>query len=218
VKSLIGNKNSTLPSCASDQVLADPFADYFQEKVHKLQEDFKDISTVPMFNSQFECVSIEDIMKLVSKASNKSCDLDSLPTSLAKQYIDDKLGVVIHNIISKSLKEETVPNCFKKIMIRPLLQGSSLDFNSLSNYRPISNIQFISKILEKVVATRLVDHMNKNGLHDENQSGYKMGHSTETLLIKINNDINMAFDRFEGVFWSCWICLQLLIYCPMTCY
>ena len=61
----------------------------------------------------------------------------------------------------------------------------------LSSYRPISNLSFISKILEKVVANRLRLHIYKNGLSNVSQSAYKQFHSTETALLKVRDDINL---------------------------
>jgi hypothetical protein len=71
----------------------------------------------------------------------------------------------------------------------PTLKKPSLDHNQLSNYRPVSNLPFISKILEKVVQARLFTHLSSNNLHEPNQSAYKPFHSTETALLRLQNDI-----------------------------
>ena len=64
----------------------------------------------------------------------------------------------------------------------------------MKNYRPVSNLSFISKILEKVVASQLISHVQAAGLSNPIQSAYKKHHSTETALLKIHNDILMAMD------------------------
>ena len=61
--------------------------------------------------------------------------------------------------------------------------------------RCVANLSFISKILEKVVATRLRDYMDINKLHDPFQSAYKSGHSTETALLKVQNDLLRTMDK-----------------------
>ena len=67
------------------------------------------------------------------------------------------------------------------------------------NFRPISNLSFISKATEKVVATRLSHHLENACLHVIYQSAYKKGHSTETTLARIHNDILRAIDDGECV-------------------
>ena len=74
----------------------------------------------------------------------------------------------------------------------------------MANFRPVSNLPFISKILEKVVHTRLHDYLNTNNLQEVYQSVYRKGHSTETALIRVHNDILMALSARKA-------CLLLLL-------
>ena len=64
----------------------------------------------------------------------------------------------------------------------------------MENYRPISNLPFLSKILEKVVLHQRVSHLQANNLSNPFQSAYRAGHSTETVLLHIVNDILSALD------------------------
>ena len=68
---------------------------------------------------------------------------------------------------------------------------------NVNNFRPISNLNFISKILEKVVASRIQSHLSSNSLSSSFQSAYRIFHSTETTLLKIHNDLILAMDRGE---------------------
>ncbi len=67
------------------------------------------------------------------------------------------------------------------------------------NYRPVSNLAFLSKLPERVVALQLVDHLLNNGLMDKFQSAYREGHSTETALCRVQNDILMELDKAKVV-------------------
>ena len=72
---------------------------------------------------------------------------------------------------------------------------SSLDKENLSNYRPISNLSTISKIVERVVQSRLSDHLVRNQLFNPLQSAYRKFHSTETLLLSIHDHLINAIGR-----------------------
>ena len=74
---------------------------------------------------------------------------------------------------------------FKSAVVKPLLNKPTLDYKVLKNFRPISNLTFLSKLIEKVIAERLVSHMQDNGMVEKFQSAYKANHSTETALLRV---------------------------------
>jgi len=76
---------------------------------------------------------------------------------------------------------------FIKTIIRPI--------SNRNNFRPISNLMFMSKLIEKVVASQLIHCISSNGLHEILQSAYEQFHSTETALVKVFNDIVLDVDR-----------------------
>ena len=92
-----------------------------------------------------------------------------------------------------------VPTEFKKAIVKPLLKKKGLDSENLKNFRPVSNLTFVSKVIEKVVASRLHEHINAYKLHEEMQSAYRKFHSTETALLRVHNDIMLAVDRGSAV-------------------
>ena len=96
------------------------------------------------------------------------------------------------------MSEGVVPDEFKKAIVTPLIKKSSLPTNDLKNYRPVSGLGFISKLVECVVASQLNDHVTVNGLENVRQSAYKLGHSTESALLSIKNDVHLAFAKGEA--------------------
>ena len=74
------------------------------------------------------------------------------------------------------------------------------------NYRPVSNLPFIGKLMERCVIDQLIDHIHTNNLMEPLQSAYKSCHSTETALLKVKADILKVMDNV----WCYLICLPLL--------
>lgn len=89
-----------------------------------------------------------------------------------------------------SLCSRVFPSYFKLTHVNLLLDKYSLPTNDLNRYRPISNLSFISKILEKSVSSRLNIHLNCNHL-----SAYKQFNSKEIALLKVRNIISLNMDR-----------------------
>ena len=81
---------------------------------------------------------------------------------------------------------------FKQSIVSPLLKKSTLDNEQLSNYRLISNLSLISKIIERVVKSRLTDHLCSHNLLNPHQSAYRRHHSTETSLLYIHDHLISA--------------------------
>ena len=79
--------------------------------------------------------------------------------------------------------------CFKTAVIKPLLKKPKRDPKSTKNYRPVSNLPFISKLLEHVVMKQLVIHLNDNHLLDKFQSACHAGFSTETAFLWVTSDL-----------------------------
>ena len=72
----------------------------------------------------------------------------------------------------------------KDSVVTPLLKKVGADPEELSNYRPITGIKYLWKLIEWSALPQLIHHMLSNSLHIPNQSGYKAGHSCETLLVR----------------------------------
>ena len=77
----------------------------------------------------------------------------------------------------------------KESTISPLIKKSTMDKDQLSNYCPVSNLSLISKIIERVVKSRLTEYLSSNNLLNPHQSAYRKQHSTETALLYIHDHL-----------------------------
>jgi hypothetical protein len=105
------------------------------------------------------------------------------------------LAPIISHIINLSLSSGEFPLNFKSSLVTPLLKKDSLDKEVLSNYRPVSNLSFISKLTERIVLSRLNNYLASNSLLNTNQSGFTKHHSTETLLASLYSKLVSAIGR-----------------------
>ena len=129
----------------------------------------------------------------------ESCILDAVPTWFLKSNCE-LFADVITRIVNLSLSTGVFPDSLKHAIIGPLIKKQSLDRNTLKNYRPVSNIKFLSKVIERIVVNNITKHMNENNLGEPLQSAYRAAHSTETALLKVKDDIMTSLHHRKGVF------------------
>ena len=144
--------------------------------------------------STFVAVSEDYVRKIIIQSPSKSCPLDPWPTFLVKDCLDI-LITPITNLINLSLSQGVFPDKFKSAIITPILKKKSLDQSVLKNYRPVSGLNFVSKIIERVVSLQINHHLSANNLKNSHQSAYRAGHSTETALLKIKSDIHLSLAK-----------------------
>ena len=87
------------------------------------------------------------------------------------------------------------PQCFKLALVTRILRKMCLDHNDLNNYWPVFNLCFIAKILEKLVLSQVSSYLNSHNLCNTFQSAYCLGHSTETALLKVVNDLLLSLNK-----------------------
>ena len=197
-KLLKSNHKTSLPTVAYPCELPSKFQEFFETKIDKIRNKF---DTVLLNNPHtnvaslkvFEKATAIEVRKVIMNSPNKSCEIDSIPTWLLKECIDELLPLIT-TLINRSLSTGKFPEHFKEAIIRPRLKKTNSDIDELKNYRPVSNLNFISKIIEKIVMARIECHLIRNNLHEPTQSAYKKNHSTETALLKISNDIIQSLD------------------------
>ena len=115
------------------------------------------------------------------------CSLDTLQTDRLKQVIERYLPGIIH-IINRSLDSSEFCSAWMEALDTHLVKKISAGTDK-TNYRPVSNLDFISKIVEKVTLEQFTEHCNRNSLLLKYQSAYKKNHSCKTSLMKLVNDI-----------------------------
>ncbi len=108
----------------------------------------------------------DELKELITASKPTTCLLDPVPTKLLKELLPVAEEPLL-NIISSSLSLGHVPKQFKLAVIKPLIKKPKLDPCELANYRPISNLSFMSKILEKVVSAQLCSFLLKNYIYEE---------------------------------------------------
>ena len=145
-----------LPEFTSVKSLCDHFSRYFVDKIEIIRFKFPDkVQNIPQGQKPeirskmnvFERASEDEFKKLTLSSSSKACVLVPIPTSVLKNCLD----ILITSITDKiniSMDTSTFLQNFKEAHVRPLLKKTSLSINELKNYRPVSNLSLISKILE----------------------------------------------------------------------
>ena len=195
-------KETILPKAESDTELANQFMYYFVDKINTIRSKLQ-ISCPDTINScsyaggilsVFEPATCDEILKIVMSFGVKCSAEDPVPSHLLKNNLTTFIPIWLE-IVNLSLETGSM-DCLKDAVLLPLIKqiDAMTDTENFKNYRPVSNLVFISKLIERVVADRLENHMNANNLHLHYQYGYKKNHSTESLLLKIVNDLFELFD------------------------
>ena len=140
--------------------------------------------------------SEDEVAKLIGSMSANSSPRDFVPTSLLKacRYT---FAHVITRLANLSFEHATFPVKFKTASVTPLLKKHGVDTDPAS-YRPISNLNTVSKILERLVLNRVIPHVLSSSSFDAMQSAYRRHHSAETVLLKITKDIYSEFDAHQS--------------------
>ena len=134
------------------------------------------------------------VKECILNSAPKSCELDPIPSKLLLECLDSILPSLTDQFNS-SLTSGIFQQCFKSALVTPILKKRCLDHNDLDNYRPVSNLCFIAKILEKLVLSQVSSYLNSHNLYNTCQSAYRPGHSSETALLKVVDDLFLSLNK-----------------------
>ena len=173
VNTLLNNNKCHLPDSTSPVNLANEFQDFFVNKVDNIRSEVDSINSgncLPTDNKPLNCnmcsfdlVTVEELTRIINQCSSKSCDLDPMPTWLVKQHLPALIQILCR-IVNCSLSSGVFPAELRKARITPVLKKPSLDTQQLTSYRPVSNLPFLGKLIEKVVSSQVASFVKSNDL------------------------------------------------------
>ena len=141
----------------------------------------------------FDHVTDTERLKIIS------CSSDPFPTIVLMSHIHAIVPIIQHIVNLCLTTGDFLISCKSSIVI-PFIKKPGLDREMLKNYRPVSNLSFLSKVIEKVISIRILGHILDNNIVDSYHSAYRAGHSCETALLRVYNDIVTTVGKGNGSF------------------
>ena len=180
------------------------FLDFFEKKTEDVIKNFNMSEsqepvveyTVPEIKlSCFHQVDVNTVKSITQKVKFTYCANDPLPMSDIKRSENfSDLLKTLTDMVNVSIDNNVFPLSEKRAIVKPIVKGK-LDPQSLNSFRPVSNLTFLSKILEKVILDQLMDHLQLVNVLPDNQSAYRRLYSTETTLCSVVNNLLVHMDE-----------------------
>ena len=189
-----------MPTSSSDDELASRFSAFFSEKITRIRSeidaavnlefsvDFPLGFTRSLTFSQFRLVTEADVLRYMRERRKTCCSLDPINVlKLGEAY--ESSAPAVGAFINSSFDEGHFVASEKRGLIRPYLKKIGLDVNDFSNYRLVTNLTHLSKIIERAMLDQLVPFLEEVGVVPRYQFAYRKLLSTETALCKIHDDL-----------------------------
>ena len=195
-------KEKVLPSYSDSKEMADAFNNFYVDKVSKIRQSIPAASGDTTYYSRpftgekmmtFRLVTVEEVKDIIKRFGIKTSMEDPIPSKMLQPSLDTVLPMFTE-LINKSLQEGSMEGV-KESILDPLLKKAGLDTDAKKNYRPVNNLLFFSKMVERVASDQLDEHMTCNALHENTQFGYKQDHSTEMMMLGVTDEVLRGFDN-----------------------
>ena len=179
---------------------AQDLIDYFFQKIETIRQSTgggQPATNLPpptVKFSGFRTLSPDEVRSIIISTKSKSCTLDPIPTNILREFLPELLPYITE-MCNKSLTEGWLPKSQRHAIITPIIKKAGMDANDVKSYRPISNLTYMSKLVERMVYRQLTTFLEAHNLLPKHQSGFRAQHSTETAMLKILSDILGAADR-----------------------
>ena len=197
-------QNNIVNNEKNNKTRAENFREYFATVVYKLKSGafklkdcvWKTAKSVPIRTKsvfKFQYVSKVFIKNFLKKLKrNKATGIDDLPAGMLKDCAEH-IATPLHHIVNQSLITSTVPTGWKQAKLVPLYKSG--DSNKVENYRPISVLPTLSKLMEKAVHTQLTEYLESGKLLNDSQFGYRANRSTSLATTLLVDEIRNAGEK-----------------------
>ena len=202
------NKEMVLPTHSNKTDLGNKFANFYVDKIDLIMQNiqlnkcnrslnhifsntnklFAGTSLACKTFDNFDPIDELTLIKTLARIKPKDSFTDPIPVWLFKEC-SGLLNCKIISIINKSLAEGIFPDTLKQAVVVPVVKDRSKDKNDFKNYRPISTLPFLSKLIENIVHNQLITYLDEVNLFPMFQSAYRSAHSCETAILKLTYDM-----------------------------
>ena len=163
-------------------------------KEHNIQESEECVRKKGRW-AKFQKVTQDDVRKIIKDLKPyAAAGADQIPAKIIKDNTDTVAEPIAH-LVNLSLQSGIFPNIYKEAIIRPIHKGGEKDDINTSNYRPISLISNVSKILEKLVKNQLTKYLEDSHYFAKYQMGFRKNRGTDDAIIKVHTEITKSLDN-----------------------
>ena len=192
---------------SDNKALAEAFNAYFSEIGVKLKNKIQPVNNSPLElvenienEMALDPTNADELKEIISHLNNVGAGFDKINSRLFKSTYEHIMDILLH-LFNSCLISGIFPSIFKVAVIKPIFKAG--DPKELNNYRPISILPFISKVLEQLICNRLRAHLANNSIIHPQQFGFQKNRSTYMPLLLFQNSITKAFEDAEpavGIF------------------